>query len=211
MRMQIGVVLVAAGEGHRLGAPKAGVLLDGMALVERAAQAFEHIPDRVVVLRPADLDAFDLPGWKRVVGGARRRDSVASGLDALDVNTDTVLVHDAARPLVPEDLVRRVCNAAESAAAVIPVLPVTDTIKTVDKERVVDTPDRAGLVAVQTPQAFAVHLLRRALEASGENATDEAALVEALGETVVTVDGDRRNFKITAPLDLDIARLLLNP
>jgi len=206
-----GVLLVAAGEGRRLGVPKAGIELDGMAMVERAAAAFQFLDDRVAVLRPSDLDAFELPGWKRVVGGSRRRDSVAAGLDALSPETSIVLVHDAARALVPTDLVRRVINAAETSACVIPVLPVTDTIKCVDGERVVDTPDRAGLVSVQTPQAFSVELLRRALAASIDDATDEATLVEALGEPVVTVRGDRRNFKITTPLDLEIARLLLQP
>ena len=207
--MNPGVILVAAGEGSRFGEPKAFVLLDGRPLVVHAAAAFEAFLSKVVVLRAEDVDAIDLPGWTRVAGGARRRDSVAAGLDALAPETDVVLVHDAARPLVPVAVVERVLSAAARSHAVVPVLPVGDTIKRVDGDRVVETPERATLVAVQTPQGFRAGLLRRALAHAEADATDEAALVEALGEAVVTVAGDPRNLKITTPLDLALARALL--
>jgi len=207
--MQIGVILVAAGEGSRFGGPKALQELAGKTLLERAAAAFGAFADRVLVLRAPDLDRADLSGWTRVAGGARRRDSVAAGLAALRPETGIVLIHDAARPLVPPEVVARVAEAAARAPAVIPVVPVSDTIKHVEGNRVVETPDRATLVAVQTPQAFRVDLLRRALEASDSDATDEAALVEALGVPVLTVAGDPRNLKITAPGDLRVAAALL--
>lgn len=207
--MEIGVILVAAGEGSRFGGPKAFLDLAGRTLLERSAAAFAAFLDRVAVLRAEDVGRADLLGWTLVPGGARRRDSVAAGLAALRPASGIVLVHDAARPLVPPQVVARVAEAAVHAPAVIPVVPVIDTIKHVDGRRVVETPDRGALVAVQTPQAFRVDLLRRALEASDSDATDEAALVEALGVEVLTVAGDPRNLKITAPDDLRVAVALL--
>ena len=211
MEKNAGVVLVAAGSGARFGRPKALVGLAGRSLLEWSAAAFEGFADRVVVLRPADLDWFDLPGWKRVPGGARRRDSVAAGLDALDPATTTVLIHDAARPLVTAGVVERVAAALESGAgAVVPGVPVSDTIKRVEGERVIETLERSTLVAVQTPQGFRLDLLRRALARSDADATDEAALVEALGDPVAVVPGDPANLKITREIDLEIARILAN-
>ncbi|MHC4549763.1 MAG: 2-C-methyl-D-erythritol 4-phosphate cytidylyltransferase [Planctomycetota bacterium] len=209
MESGIGVILVAAGAGRRFGGPKAFLELTGVTLLARSAAAFPDFPDRVVVLRPEDLDRCALAGWTRVAGGARRRDSVAAGLAALRPETGTVLVHDAARPLVPRGVVERVVAAAAAAPAVVPVVPLTDTVKRVADDRVVETPDRATLVAAQTPQAFRVELLRRALAASRADATDEAALVEALETPVVTVPGDPRNIKITVPRDLRVAEALL--
>jgi 2-C-methyl-D-erythritol 4-phosphate cytidylyltransferase len=207
--MEAGVVLVAAGEGRRLGGPKAFLDLEGMSLLARAAAPFARLRDRVAVVRPGDLERARLPGWKVVSGGARRRDSVALGLAALDPETELVLVHDAARPLVPEELVARVAKAARGHAAVVPVLPLHDTIKRVRAGMVVETLDRASLFAVQTPQAFRADLLRRALARTDADATDEAALVEALGEPVATVPGDPRNLKITTPEDLSLIRTIL--
>jgi 2-C-methyl-D-erythritol 4-phosphate cytidylyltransferase len=209
MERSAGVVLVAAGAGRRLGAPKALLELRGRTLVARAAEAFAGLRDRVLVLRPEDLDRVDLEGWRKVAGGARRRDSVERGLRALDASTSLVLVHDAARPLVGRELVGRVLAAAARARAVVPAVPVVDTVKRVENGRVVATLDRASLVLVQTPQAFETALLRRALEATSEDATDDAALVEALGEPVLAVEGDPRNIKITTTADLAVAEALL--
>ena len=199
----VGVVLVAAGAGRRFGGPKAEAELDGRPLVECAAELFSGYGDCVAVLRPEDLGRFDLPGWKRVAGGARRRDSVAAGVAALDAATTRVLVHDAARPLAPKDLVERV--AAASGPAVVPAIPVADTIKEVAEGAVRRTLDRSRLVAVQTPQAFDREVLERALAASERDATDEAALVEGLGLEVRVVPGNPANFKVTTPLDLVLA------
>jgi len=206
--MEAGVILVAAGEGRRFGGPKAFLDLAGKSLLEWAAAPFASFRDRVAVLRREDLARAQLPGWKTVAGGPRRRDSVKNGLAALAPATEIVLVHDAARPLISAALVERVLAAAERHPAVVPAIPVVDTVKRVRGEVVVETLDRTSLVAVQTPQAFRTGLLRRALE-DPRDATDEAALVEGLGEPVVTVPGDPQNVKITAPEDLDLLRALL--
>jgi 2-C-methyl-D-erythritol 4-phosphate cytidylyltransferase len=208
MQNTAGVVLVAAGSGERFGRPKASVRLAGRTLLEWSAAAFEGFSDRVLVLRPEDLEGCRLPGWKAVAGGARRRDSVAAGLDALDPATETVLIHDAARPLVSAEVVSRVAAALASSDAVVPGVPVSDTIKRVKGSRVVETPDRAALVAVQTPQGYRLDLLRRALAASEADATDEAGLIEALGEAVTVVPGDPANLKVTREIDLEIAEIL---
>jgi 2-C-methyl-D-erythritol 4-phosphate cytidylyltransferase len=205
------VILVAAGAGVRFGGPKAFVDLGGEPLVARAAAAFAPFPEieeRICVLRAEDLDRAPA-GWRTAAGGARRRDSVAAGQLAMAPDTTHVLVHDAARAMVPRDVVARVLEAARRLDAVIPVVPVADTIKRVEGGLVRGTLDRAGLHAVQTPQAFAVPLLRRALAEDDRDATDEAALVEALGEPVATVPGDPRNLKITSPEDLRLAGALL--
>jgi 2-C-methyl-D-erythritol 4-phosphate cytidylyltransferase len=208
--MQAAIVLVAAGAGARFGRPKALVELGGMTLLARSAAAFEALPHRVAVVRSGDADTIELPGWTIVAGGATRSESVARGVAAVGPEADVILVHDAARPLVPPEVVRRVLAAAERAPAVVPVVPVADTVKELDGERVTRTLDRSRLGAAQTPQAFAAGLLRRALAASHGAFTDEAGLVEHLGEPVVTVPGDPRNLKITTPLDLRIAAALVD-
>jgi len=209
MDPSVGVVIVAAGAGERFGGPKALVELGGKTLLARSAAAFHGFRDRVAVVRDQDIARITLEGWRVVAGGARRRDSVQAGLAALAPSTRFVLVHDAARPLVSAGLVDRVARAAMRGVSVVPAIPVTDTIKRVVDGRVVSTPDRATLVAVQTPQGFPVGLLARALAASGRDATDEAGLVEGLGEEVVTVAGEPGNIKITTPLDMRIAVALL--
>ena len=207
--MEAGVVVVAAGEGRRFGAPKALVELLGRSLLERACDAFGSLRDRVAVVRREDLPRIRLPGWTVVPGGPRRRDSVANGIAALRPGTGIVLVHDAARPLVSEALVERVLAAAALHPAVVPAVPVSDTVKRVKGDTVLETLDRSALVAVQTPQAFRVDVLRRALEGDPGDATDEAALVERF-LTVRTVAGDPLNLKVTGPQDLEIARALLS-
>jgi 2-C-methyl-D-erythritol 4-phosphate cytidylyltransferase len=148
-----------------------------------------------------------------VAGGAERHDTVRLALDAIG-NPEFVVVHDAARPLTPVDQIRRVVAAlADGQRAVIPVLPVVDTIKAVDANGVVlGTPERSGLRAVQTPQGFVTDLLRRAYQRAGTvDATDDASLVENLGIPVHTVAGDPLAFKVTTPLDLRLARAVLEP
>ena len=149
-------------------------------------------------------------------GGAERGDSVAAGLAALPIDVDIVLVHDAARCLTPVVVFERVVAAlAAGASAVVPGLRVVDTIKTVDAVGlVVATPERAALRAIQTPQGFRRDVIERA-HANGAgatlNATDDAALVERLGEPVLVVDGDPRALKVTTPADLEAAARLLTP
>lgn len=209
MESGAGVILVAAGAGRRFGRPKSDVPLAGIPLVERAAAPFGAFREKVVVVRSEEAESFRLPGWKVVAGGARRRDSVENGLRALAPDTRFVLVHDAARPLLPAAVVERVLRAAMETGAAIPAVPVHDTIKQVEDGLVRRTLDRKRLVAVQTPQGFRADLLRRALASTPADATDEAALVEGLGEAVAVVPGDPRNLKITTPFDLRLAEALL--
>lgn len=149
-----------------------------------------------------------------VTGGAERTDSVRRGLRVVPPGPfDCLLVHDAARPFVPAAVIARVVEAVRSGAdAVIPVVPVTDTIKQIGPDgQVTGTPDRSALVAVQTPQGFRPEVLRRAYDAvpEHESATDDAALVERLGLPVDTVEGSPDSFKITRPHDLLFAESML--
>ncbi|MGN0041843.1 MULTISPECIES: 2-C-methyl-D-erythritol 4-phosphate cytidylyltransferase [unclassified Rhodococcus (in: high G+C Gram-positive bacteria)] len=215
-------IIPAAGRGVRLGEelPKAFVELDGRTMLDRAVEAMldSGEVDRVVVVVPPELAATPPAELVRppfservlvVAGGAERADSVRAGL-ACAGDARFVLVHDAARVLTPPEMFTRVvAELRRGSDAVIPVLPVTDTIKSVDAEgAVTGTPDRATLRAVQTPQGFDVALLARANTDVGD-ATDDAGLVERLGERVDTVAGDPLAFKITTPLDLVLARALL--
>ena len=213
-------VVTAAGSGERLGAgfPKAFVELGGCTMLERAVDGVlaSGVVDRVVVAVPADRvdEAKLLLGERAVVveGGAERPETVRRALTAVG-DPEFVLVHDAARPLTPVDQIQRVVTALhEGLRAVIPVLPVVDTVKAVDANGVVlGTPERSGLRAVQTPQGFETALLRRAYERSpGLAVTDDASLVEYLGTPVHTVAGDPLAFKITTPLDLALARAVLS-
>lgn len=151
-----------------------------------------------------------------VPGGETRQESVKLGLDALPPGIDVVLVHDAARPLVPVDTVDGVIEAVrEGAPAVVPALPLADTVKQVEArtdggpELVVATPERARLRAVQTPQGFDRATLVRAHETVTDNVTDDASMVEQLGEPVVVVPGHEEAFKVTRPLDLVLAEAVL--
>lgn len=205
-------IIAGAGMGHRLGAdiPKALIQLDGITLVERAFAALSKVVDEIVITAPAGYEEQfrQIVGEsaKVITGGVLRSDSVNLALNALSPSVKYVLVHDAARALASSDLAARVLQELESGtSAVIPALNVVDTIKEVDREGYVrSTPDRAALRAVQTPQGFELSVLRRAHEASAD-ATDDAALVEALGIKVKTIAGEARAMKITNPEDLAVA------
>jgi 2-C-methyl-D-erythritol 4-phosphate cytidylyltransferase len=143
------------------------------------------------------------------MGGATRSGSVRAGLAHVPLDAEIVVVHDAARPLAGTEIYGRAVAAIRAGGdAAIPVVAVNDTIKRVDGTIVVETLDRSTLVVVQTPQAFRATVLREA-HASSAEATDDAALVEAIGGKVVTVDGDRRNLKITTRDDVAVALALL--
>ena len=212
-------VVPAAGSGERLAArvPKAFVEIAGKTLLERAVEGLleSGVVDHVVVAVPVDKtgDAKLILGSDATVvaGGADRTQSVRLSLDSVG-DADWILVHDAARALTPAAVITRVVEALHAGrSAVIPVLPLTDTIKAVDASGIViATPERAGLRAVQTPQGFGRELLRQAYERAGEIAvTDDASLIEHLGGRVQTVEGDPLAFKITTPLDLLLAEALL--
>jgi 2-C-methyl-D-erythritol 4-phosphate cytidylyltransferase len=237
--MTSAAVLTAAGSGTRLGhaRPKGLVELAGQPLVVRAARGLADagcLSAVVVTVPAAERDAFaalfpggtvpgtDVPA-RIVPGGGTRQASVAAGLAALDDDVDVVLVHDAARCLTPPALVSAVEAAVRAGhRAVVPAVPVTDTVKRVGAlgpdgaAPVVATVDRGELRAVQTPQGFDRALLDAAHAAGAHRAGDEAAavsddagLVEALGERVWVVAGDERALKITTPRDLALAGLLL--
>jgi 2-C-methyl-D-erythritol 4-phosphate cytidylyltransferase len=201
-------IVVAAGSGSRFGTdtPKQFRDLGGRRMLDWSLAAAATTCDGVVAVLPADRLE---PG--AVAGGASRSDSVRAGLAAVPDDAEVIVVHDAVRPLAGPDLFDRVVAAVRAGAdGAVPGIPVADTIKQVDPDgvRVIETLERATLRAVQTPQAFAAPVLRRA-HARGEEATDDAALVEALGGTVVVVEGDATNLKITRPEDFAVAESIL--
>jgi len=206
-------LLVAAGSGERLGAdvPKAFVTLGGETLLARSLGAIREAGiEDVIVALPAGHDAP--PGARGVTGGRVRSASVRIALEAS--SGDPVVVHDAARPLAPPDLFRRVLDELESSGAegVVAAAPVTDTVKRARDGTIVETLDRSELWAVQTPQAFRRPALERALDvddATLATATDDAWLVERAGGTVRVVEGPAENLKITTRRDLRIAEDLL--
>ncbi|WAC66551.1 2-C-methyl-D-erythritol 4-phosphate cytidylyltransferase [Agrococcus sp. SL85] len=217
------LIVVAAGSGTRLGrgVPKAFATVAGAPVLEHALRGLAGVDARIVVVAPAGGEAEARAIAARagveadvVAGGATRADSVAAGLEAAE-GAEHVLVHDAARALAPRALVERVLAALRAGAgAVVPVLPVVDTIRAAEGEALGAIVDRAALRAMQTPQGFEAALLRRAYAAAGEGraaSTDDAQLVQALGEPVVAVPGDELAFKITTPADADRAAMLLGP
>ncbi|HEX4465871.1 MAG TPA: 2-C-methyl-D-erythritol 4-phosphate cytidylyltransferase [Solirubrobacteraceae bacterium] len=212
-------LIVAAGSGQRLGAdrPKALVDLAGRAMLQwsvDALAAMAEVTQIVVALPPA---AQAPPGTIGVQGGDTRSDSVRLALAAAATDGDPVIVHDAARPLLTPELAREVTGALEldpEADAAIAAAPVSDTIKrAADDGAVLQTLARSELWAVQTPQVFRRAALARALDASPQllaQATDDAWLVERMGGKVLVVDVKRENLKVTTPLDLEVAALLLS-
>lgn len=217
----VGVVVVAAGSGTRLGraTPKAFVEVAGRSILSWALDSVRGIsePVQIVVVVPghlvatvgAQLEPLGVP-FLAVAGGSTRQQSVQAGLSALGDDVDVVLVHDAARPFTPVEVFERVIAAVRSTGSgVIPGQPVTDTIKGVDGSGLVlETVDRSRLTAVQTPQGFPRVLLAEAYERAVEDVTDDAALVQQLGSPVSVVDGDPLSFKITTPHDLEHAEEL---
>lgn len=214
-------IVAAAGQGTRLGAalPKAYVELRGRSLLERSVSAMAQsgVVDAVYVVVSPEMESLAarlLQGHDVtfVHGGAERANSVWNALQSIPLDDATVLIHDAARALTPPAMIARVAAAVEDGAqAVIPVVPVADTIKVVDNGFVESTPDRARLRAVQTPQGFDLRTLREANKAyfAGAQdfvATDDASLMEWFGIPVATVEGDPLAFKITTPVDFMLAQ-----
>lgn len=219
--MSAWAIIVAAGEGRRFGGPKAFVRLGPIPLVMHSLEALsaaKGVDEVVLVLAPeAQRTARETLGMQSypvsiVTGGATRQASVAAGLERVPVDVDRVVVHDGARPLVTPELVEAVLAALDHAAGAVAAIAEGDTLKRVSDERVVESVSREGLWRAQTPQAFRTDLLRTAHARAAEDgfeATDDAMLVERLGETIVIVPGDESNLKVTTPQDLAIAEALI--
>jgi 2-C-methyl-D-erythritol 4-phosphate cytidylyltransferase len=219
---RVAVVIPAGGAGQRMGGVFKPLLeLSGEPLLARSMRPFLERDDVgwVIVALPAAL-AAEPPAWltddprvRIVAGGAERGDSVRNALAAVPSEADVVVVHDAARPLVTANIIERCIRVAAAGGSAVAAVPVVDTIQEVDSGgRIIGTPDRSRLRAAQTPQAFPADLLRRAYDSAlrdGYRATDDAALVTRMGETVTVVDGDVDNLKVTTRADLIRAETLL--
>ena len=217
-----GAVIVAAGTASRMGGiDKVMAELDGEPMILRTVRTFENcdaIQEIVVVTRedlilPIMRLCAGFPKVQAVIcGGASRQESVQLGLNALSNKVKLAAVQDGARPLITEAVIDRTVRAAHTYGAAAPAIPVKDTIKVVTGGIVKETPDRATLQAVQTPQVFDFDLLRGALKKAKEDGaavTDDCSAVERLGMSIKIVEGDERNIKVTTPMDLKIAKLLL--
>ncbi len=217
-----GAVIVAAGNASRMGGiDKVMAPLQGEPMIVRTVRAFQNcdaVREIVIVTRQdLILPISDLcHGFDKVrtviVGGSSRQESVARGLGALSDKVQLAAIQDGARPLITNEVIDRTIRAANTYGAAAPAIPVKDTIKVVRGGIVETTPDRSTLQAVQTPQIFDIDLLTGALaQAEKDRAavTDDCSAVERLGMSVKIVDGDERNIKVTTPMDLKIAELLL--
>jgi 2-C-methyl-D-erythritol 4-phosphate cytidylyltransferase len=218
--MSVWAVLVAAGRGERLGEdkPKAFTRLGELPMLAEPLRRLDESAwiDEIVVVappeweEPAILLAEEIGASKVsscVTGGATRTESVRAGVAEVPEDAAVILVHDAARPLVTDEVIERVVTAlGEGFDGAVPSLPVSDTVKRVRDRVVVETVPRDELVTVQTPQGFVAPVLRAALERASNSlllATDCAALVEAAGGRVTVVEGDERLLKVTTPADLE--------
>ena len=217
-----GAVIVAAGSASRMGGiDKVMAELGGEPMIVRTVRAFQEcdaVSEIVIVTRedlilPITNLCKAYTKVKMVVaGGKSRQESVDQGLSALDKEVKLAAIHDGARPLITWQLIDWVIRAANTYGAAAPAIPVKDTIKTVEGGIVVNTPDRAKLRAVQTPQVFDIDLLKGALlkaRQDGAEVTDDCSAVERLGMKVKILEGDEKNLKVTTPMDLKIAEMLL--
>ncbi len=223
--MKASAIIVAAGSGKRLGhdLPKAFVVLGGHPMLYCAIRTLASVKDvsEVVIALPDGTQStarsliesarLDIP-VKLTPGGAERQDSVRIALELVSAESDVVIVHDAARPFATPGVFAACIRAAYAAGAAIAAIPVTDTLKQVDENAIVATARRAGLYRAQTPQAFRRELLVRAHREAvrdGIAATDDAELVERIGERIEIVAGSALNFKITTSDDLALAQALI--
>jgi 2-C-methyl-D-erythritol 4-phosphate cytidylyltransferase len=216
--MKVSAIIPAAGMGIRMGSnvPKQFLLLDGKPILHHTLSVLDQcsvVNEIILVVSENEIEKVQQQiqsphpkVTKIIAGGKERQDSVYNGLQSLDSNTDIVVVHDGVRPFVSVDLIRETVEAASDFGAAITAIPVSDTIKKVNAEGLVErTVDRKGLWRVQTPQTFQVSLLREAFtKAQDDNfyGTDEGSLIEYLGREVKVVSGSEFNIKITRSEDL---------
>lgn len=214
-------VILAAGNGTRMGVDKSKLLLEigGKTVIERTAAVFENmaeIDEIIVVCRECDLETFSrlLPGENItfVTGGETRQQSVKNAADTID-ECDYIIIHDGARPLVTQETVLKTLDRAQECGAAAAGVYVKDTVKIVDDDlNVVGTPDRKYLVSVQTPQIFEFSLYKQTLEKAGQQGkdyTDDCQLIENAGAKVAVVIGEYDNIKITTKSDIPFAESLL--
>lgn len=218
---RVSAIICAAGSGKRFGQKKQFVYLRGKPVLEWTLERFQAHPEvgAIILVLPDEQDRkhyqIRYPKLLDVVrGGEQRQDSVWQGFRLLDKEqTDLVLVHDGARPLISADLISRIIAEAQTSGAVVPVIPLVDTMKEVQDGRVLRTVNRSRIFRVQTPQGFLYSALKTAMDAARRDrfyGTDEAMLTERVGIGVRAVPGDPRNIKITTPLDLKIAEAILD-
>lgn len=215
---QIGVIVVAAGQGSRMGGPlpKPYIMLGDKPLLAQTLSAFDRagwFTDKVLVVGEDRLDFVknEFPSWKVVSGGESRQDSVRKGLEALSSSSEFVLIHDGVRPFISQSLLQSLVETVRQGEHCIAALPAKETLKNVKGAYVQTTLPRETVWMAQTPQAFRVESLRKAyqkIEGTNFVATDEASLIEHLGEAVQVVLGDPRNIKITTPEDFQLAQVL---
>ena len=225
----VSVIIVAAGEGRRFGKAKQFSVLKGRTVLDWSLESFEAheaVCRIILVLRKGIPRDYYLKKFKKITaiadGGKTRQDSVLAGFNRLsspdpdfdfDLNFDTeiVLVHDAARPLVSKDLISRIIETTKEKGAAVPLIPIEDTVKETTGRFGLRTVDRKKMFRAQTPQGFLYPVLEEALKIAEKNkvqGTDESYLVEMLDKPVQGIPGERRNIKITAPEDLRIAEVL---
>ena len=217
----ISAILVGAGKGERLSSsvPKAFIRIGGKEIFYYSLVKFYRKVDEIILVFPQDyLEKWkeklekEFQGIKVISGGKERYNSVKNGLDILENQNGIVLIHDVARPFFSENLIKRVIEGAEKYGACVPSVEVKDTLKQIDGDFVVKTLDREKIFAVQTPQGFKVEIIKKAYrEAERKNVfgSDDAILVERMGIKVYSVDGEQENIKITYPVDLKIAEIMV--
>jgi 2-C-methyl-D-erythritol 4-phosphate cytidylyltransferase len=224
---KLAVIIPAAGSGSRMGAriPKPFIKLKGISILEHTIRAFAGTNNVHEIIVATSVE------WKEEVetilskfqeevkilrvaqGGKERQDSIHNALQSMSEEIDIVAVHDAVRPFISEELIQKCCREALKVGGAIVAVPAKDTIKKIDdSQSITETPDRSNLWQAQTPQIFRKQLLLDAYKSaieSGFMGTDDASLVERIGGDVKVVEGDRRNLKITYPIDLKVAELIL--
>lgn len=222
--MNVGVVIVAAGNGTRMRSSvrKPYIELKGIPILQYTLRTFidlDEVQEIVLVVHEEEVErtrslvnVFDSNKIRIQIGGQERHHSVMAGLSAMSEYVTHVLIHDGARPFVSKDLIKRLIAELKDKDAVIPAVPVKDTIKVVQNDRITHTPERQGLWAAQTPQAFSLVLLQEAyrkINLETMRVTDDASLLEQLGHTVYIITGEGTNIKITSPEDLIYGEAIL--
>lgn len=215
-------IILAAGNGTRMKADKSKLLLEinGKTVIERTVNTFSNIADIddiIVVVRETDIPLYENVLSKYnisyCIGGSTRQESVSNAVETVD-NADMLIIHDGARPLVTENEISNTLRVAQEKGAAAVGVRVKDTIKVVDKNnKIIDTPDRSSLIAIQTPQIFKFDKYIEAMKLAkeqGKDFTDDCKLLENAGEDVFVVDGEYTNIKITTPEDIPVAESILN-